>query len=102
MEIENIVKKLEQEYQGRKSKDLIDSYEEILSENVEELSKTKIFFNLPLNKIFLIISKVDFSEIEETDKSIEIIQNIIKNIIQSHQHEKETILIFHKKRRNNH
>ena len=107
-------------------KDFVESYEGILNEiiedfikneNVEDLSIIEIFFNLPLNNIFsIIISKLNFSEIEEidkilnnlqvliqniiqvhfeeNDKTIEIIQNIIKNIINSHFKEKEIILIL--------
>ena len=52
------------------------------------------FFNLPLKNIFSVISKVDFNSIETNDKTLEIIQNIIKNTINKHFEEKETILIL--------
>ena len=89
-----IVKNLEEEINGQKRKDIIKLLEEQLSENIEELSKNQIFFNLPLNNIFSVISKVDFDEIDEIGKLIEIIQNITKNIVKSHFEEKETILIL--------
>ena len=94
MSVHKIVKKIEEEIKGKNRREAIDVLEETLSENVEELSKNEKFFNLPLNNIFSVISKVDFSEIEESDKTIEIIQNIIKNIIKKHFEEKETILIL--------
>ena len=68
--------------------------EKQLSKNIDELSKNENYFNLPLNNIFSVISKVDFNEIEESDKKIEIIQNIFKNLIIQHFEEKETILIL--------
>ena len=94
MSFKNIVKKLEEEIKGKNRKDAIDVLEDQLTENIEELSKNEIFFDLPLNNIFSVISKVDFNQIEENDKIIEIIQNIIKNIINKHFEEKETILIL--------
>ena len=94
MTLKQIVIKLEEEIKGKKRKEAIEVLEEQLSENIEELSKNENFFNLPLNHIFSVISKVDFNEIEESDKIIEIIQNIIKNIISKHFEEKETILIL--------
>ena len=47
-----------------------------------------------MKNIFSVISKVDFNEIEESDKIIELLQDITKNIIKSHSTEKETILIL--------
>ena len=89
-----IVKKLEEEIKGNNRKEEIEAIEEQLSKETEQLSKNQIFFNLPLKNIFSVISKFDFNLIEENDKIIEIIQNIIKNIINSHFEEKETILIL--------
>ena len=86
-----IVKQLSDEIKGKNRKDKILSYEELLSKEIEELSKCECFFNLPLNNIFSVISKVDFSE---NDNMVELIQNIIKNMIQAHYEEKETILIL--------
>ena len=94
MSVKEIVQNLEEEIKGENRKDIISGYEETLSKNVEELSKYEIFFNLPLNYVFSVISKVDFDSIDEDDKIIEIIQNIVKNIINKHFEEKETIFIL--------
>ena len=94
MSFKYIVKNLEEEIKGNNRKDVIESYEDLLSKEIEKISKNEIFFNLPLKNILYVISKVDFNEIEESDKIIEIIQNIIKNIIKTHYEEKETILIL--------
>ena len=93
MDFNQVVKKLETEINEKNRSDFVEVYEKILSENIEEFSKYEDFFNLPLNNIFSVISKVDFNEIQE-DEIYEIIQNIIKNIINKHFEEKETILIL--------
>ena len=94
MSVKQIVKKLSDEIKEKNRKEVIESCEELLTENFEEISSQANFFNLPLNNIFSVISKVDFNEIEENDKIIEFITNIIKNIINKHFEEKETILIL--------
>ena len=94
MNLQKIVKKLVDEIKGKNRKDTVSGLEELLSEDVEELSTNENFFNLPLNNIFSVISKVDFNDIKETDNIIEIIQNIIKNTIMKHFEEKETLLIL--------
>ena len=90
-----IVEKLRKEINGRNQKEVIDSYYELLSEDVKELSKTESFFHLPLKNIFCVISKTNFNFIEEIDDRFEILQNIIKNTINAHYKEKETLLILH-------
>ena len=94
MSFAQTVKKLEEEIKGNNRKEDIESYEKELSKSVEELSKNEDFYNLPLINIFSVISKVNFNEIDENDKILKIIQNIIKNIIKKHFQEKETILIL--------
>ena len=94
MSVSTIIKKLKKEINGKNRKEFIKSLEEILSENVEELSNNEEFFNFSLNDIFSVISKVDFSLLEGNNKIIEIMQNIIKNIINKHLTEKETIVIL--------
>ena len=68
--------------------------EDQLIKNIEELSKIDEFYKLSLKQICSIISKVDFATIEDQDKSLNILQNIIKNTIKSHFEEKETILLL--------
>ena len=92
--LNDIVKQIDKELKGKNRKDIIESYEKLLIENVEELSTNTNFFNLPLTNIFSVISKIDFNDIGENNKIIEIIQNIIKNTIEKHFNEKETILIL--------
>ena len=94
MDFNKIVKDLDEEIKGNNRNQVIDDLEGQLSKNVEELSKNEKFFNLPLNNIFSVISKVDFNLIEENDKILEAIQNIIRNLINKHCEEKKTILIL--------
>ena len=94
MSVKQIVKKLTEEIKKGNRKEVVETYEDLLCENIEKLSKNENFFNLPLKNIFSVVSKVDFNLIEENDKIIEIIQNIIKNLVQKHFEEKETILIL--------
>ena len=94
MSVKQIVEKLKKEINERNRKDVIDNLEEMLSENVEELSKNEKFFHLPLKNIFSVISKVNFNSIDESDDGFEILQNIIKNTINAHYEEKETLLIL--------
>ena len=68
MNLNEFVKKLEEEIKGENKKDFINELESKLSENIEELSNNENFFNLPLNNIFSVISKVNFNEIEDDDK----------------------------------
>ena len=86
-----IVEKLKKEINKRNRKDAIDNLEEMLSENVEELSKNEKFFYIPLKNIFSVISKVNIKSIDESGNGFEILQNIIKNTINAHYEEKETL-----------
>ena len=92
--MKDFIDKLKEKLKNDNIKETIESYEEQLNKNIEELSKNENFFNLPLNILFSVISKVNFNEIEEKDKIIEIIRNIINNIIKTHFEEKETILVL--------
>ena len=94
MILDEIVQKLKDEIEEENRKEIVGSYEQQLSKKIDELSKNENFFNLPLKNIFSVISKVDFNLIEENDKIMEILQNIIKNTISKHFEEKETILIL--------
>ena len=87
----SILKKLHNEINGSNKPDSISSYEEIVAENISEFSKIDSFFTLPLQNIFSILSKIDFSEIES---NIKIIQNITKSTIAYHMHEKEVLFLL--------
>ena len=52
MSVKQTVEKLKKEINERNRKDVIDNLEEILSENVEELSKNEKFFYILLKKYF--------------------------------------------------
>ena len=95
MIVKRIVEKLKKKINERNRKDAIDNSEEILSENVEELSKNEKFFQEELQKkIFSVNSKVNFNSIDENDNGFEILQNLIKSTIDAHYEEKEALLIL--------
>ena len=60
MDVTSVVKKMKAEINGKNRKDVIDFLEETLIENFEETYKNEDFFQLPLNNIFSVISKIDF------------------------------------------
>ena len=91
-----IVDKLRKEINWRNQKEVVDSLEEMLSENIKEISKIESFFYLPLQNIFNIFSRFSFDSIDESEDVFVILKNIIKNTINAHNEEKETILILQK------
>ena len=95
MNLNLIVQKLDVELNGKNRKQTVDSLINVLIEDPEELSKNLNFFKLPLQTIFLVISKINFDNIDEYDDDLKkIIYNFIYNTIQSHFEEKETILLL--------
>ena len=98
MNIQQTVDRLINEINGRNRKDVVDCLEGKLSENIEELSKNKRFFQLPLKHIFSVISRVDFDTVDENENEnvdkFDVLQNIIENTIHLHNEEKEKLLIL--------
>ena len=94
MSSEDIVDKVIKEINESKCDDVNSELEKMINENIEELSKNQNIFNLSLQKIFTIFSKVHFKLIDDSNKAIQIISNIIKNTIASHPKEKETLLLL--------
>ena len=87
-----IIKKIHEEINGQKREDVLQFCEQVLNDNFEETATTLSFFKLPLEIIFSVISKQDFSDVENIDK---LIQAFIKNTINAHEKEKETIFLLH-------
>ena len=91
MSVDIAVEKLREEINQKKRKDVIDTLEERLIENIDQLLTNDDFFHLPLVNIFSVLSKIDFMDI---DNAFIILQNFIQKTVKSHFEEKETILIF--------
>ena len=89
---EAIFKQIKEKLITSDNVEIIDQYEQIISDNIEELSNDKSFFEIPLNLLFRVISKVDFSL--NTENIMNIIESIIKNTIQCHNNEDETLLLL--------
>ena len=94
MNTQQIAEKLKNEVNGENRSDVVDDLEGILSKNVEELTKNKFFFHLPLKNIFSIISKSHSNSIDENGDGFENLLNIIRGTINAHHNEKETLLIL--------
>ena len=92
MNLSSIVKRMKEEINGENRKDAIDLFEEMLIENIEELSNNNDFFHLPLKNILSILTKVDFALISE---KIPILKNIAQNTILAHFEEKETLFLLY-------
>ena len=50
------------EIKGENRKEIIDSFEETIAEDITKATKEKQFFSLPLNNILNIVSKTNLSE----------------------------------------
>ena len=53
---------LKQEIKGENRKEIINSFEVTIAEEITKVTKEKQFFSLPLNNIFNIVSKTNLSE----------------------------------------
>ena len=90
-DFDDVVKKLEDEVKSNNSKDEIDKLIQILSQDLEKLSKTNSFYQLPLTTIFLVLSN---ENICIDDDNISFLKIIIHNVIKNHKEEKETIFLL--------
>ena len=89
------IKALKQEIKGRNRADVIQNCIKKLLNNVEELSQTLEFFKLPLNTIFSVISQIDFSDIDDEKEQFNILHNFVKNTVENHMKEKESIFLLY-------
>ena len=77
-----------------KKREQIDTYERLLSENIEEAPQSKSFWNLRVHNIFSILSKVDFSTYK-----VNLLQELVTNMVTSHFNEPETLQLLLKLKR---
>ena len=90
---ESIIKNLILEEEREKRKDIIQSYENLLIENIKEASQSKSFQHLQVHNIISILSKVDFSVHND---SINILKQLISMMLSSHSDEPETLQLLYK------
>ena len=93
--VEIILKKYVKELNENKESKKINEYEDLLSDEIENLVNIQDFYQLKLENIISIVEKVEFEEIEE-NKGIDGCISLIQKIIQETQkiHQKETILLL--------
>ena len=68
-----------------------DELEQKFIENISDFSTNQEFFDLPLQNLLTIISKVNFSEL---NSPVEVISNLCKNIISKYGVQKESIFLL--------
>ena len=68
-----------------------EQYFNFLNQNIEILINTKDFFEIPLENILLIASKIEFLTVNDAPKTI---SAFIINTINSHPDEKETLMLL--------
>ena len=81
------IKKISNEINDKNRPDVIETFKDVLVESFELTAQEKTFYSLPLEIIFDVISKVDFSSFE-CDASL--LKAIVKNTVTAHPNEKET------------
>ena len=89
--MDDLLSKYLLEINGQNQKSDVNKIEQNLGENIEELSKNRNFYKLPLTNIFSVLSKINFIE---TDDYLELLKTLIRNTIESHKEEKETLLLL--------
>ena len=89
--IDSYIETIKKELAEHNNDQIIQKNEELLSQKVGEISKTDSFFTLPLKNILSIVSKIDFSLVEN---NFECITNIIENFIKNHPNEEKEAIQF--------
>ena len=67
----SVLKKLDDAIKNGKSGKVINDYEEILSENIQYLSKTPSFYSSPIKNVINIISKGNYESLDDAYKIIQ-------------------------------
>ena len=88
--VDQIIKKLGKEIEGKNRLEFIQSYEEVLLDNIEQSLTSKMFLQIPMKNILSILSQAIFDE-----SNINILIKVIKNIVNVHREEPETLQILH-------
>ena len=92
MKLEKIIHDLENELNNGKDKEKISSYEEIIAENPENITKTESFFKLPLKNILSVFSKIDFSYIDE--EHVVFLTSAVNLLMKYHMNEKKSLMFL--------
>ena len=92
MSISETTEKIKNAIEKGEKQEIISSYENQLSENIEELVNIPSFYQLPLKNILSVVSLVSFDDVGVN--VVNLIRRIIHNTILQHEKEKETILLL--------
>ena len=90
--IQHIIKFFQQPHEAVNDSDpRAEQYYDYLNQNINVIMNSKEFFELPLEDILLIASKIEFLAVEDMPKAV---STFIKNTIKYHPAEKETIMLL--------
>ena len=89
--MESILRNYQDELNGANRKDVLESCEKMLAQNIELLSVNEEFYKLPLTNILIILTQTDFTKLQ---KPAAVLYNICKYTIGFHGKEDETILLL--------
>ena len=91
-DVKSILKELQIDIKkGNLTSESFAKYERKLSENIQNLIKFNSFFKFPLKYILSIISKTDFSLLQNSSS---VISEIVQKTINEHKEEKSTLLLL--------
>ena len=85
------IQKLQDELNGRKVASKITNFESVISENIESLYKNEKLYQLPLQNLNSILSKVDISSL---DNPFDVIKYFIEKTIEKNAGNRETLFLM--------
>ena len=89
MKAKSVINKLIKAINDNKNEDVINTYIDVIADNIAEVAKQPLFYTLPFNTISAIVQKVDFNE--ENDP-LPLMRAITAGTNKSH--EKESVLLL--------
>ena len=95
MSVQETVDQFAAEIAGEKRPDVIADLQQKLIQDVDGLSNNEKFFTLPLEYILPVIEMIDFSKITDQNARIDMLRKYVKNAVDNHIQEQETILVLH-------
>ena len=84
----SLIKKISNEINEKNRADIIQTFKDVLVESFELTAQEKTFYFLPLELIFEVISKVDFSSFE---CDVSLLKTIVGDIVTAN---KENLQVF--------
>ena len=87
--LESVLAKIEKGIKENQNEMVLNAYEELLSENIVDLSKMEQFYKLPITNIVSVLQKVNYSAVE---KLVPLLQSVIQGTNKTHPNESAILL----------